>query len=44
MPAKPREHYEIGFPASRSPAKMLALNVLFGFPAQLGLANDSTIP
>ena len=44
MPAEPLEHYEIGFLASRSPAKMLALNALFGFLARLGLANDSTIP
>ncbi len=44
MPAKPREHYEIGFRASRSAAKMLTIHTLCSFPAQLGLEKDSTIP
>jgi hypothetical protein len=30
--------------AGRSAAKMLILNTLIGFPVQLGLGKDSTIP
>jgi len=44
MPAKPCEHYEIGFRASGSAAKMLTIYTLCSFTAQLGLEKDSTIP
>jgi len=44
MPAKSLEHDEIEYWASGSVANMLTINILFGFPAQLGLEKDSTMP